>query len=295
MTSGTASQGATAAARYRQERRMRMVGRSVAYAILTFAFLASLLPFLWTIVSSVKTTAQLFLTPFALPRWPYQWSNYSTAWIAGHFSTFFYNSVGIAIPQVLGVLLCGSLSGFAFARLNFWGNTVIFYVFLASMAISTNSIMIPLFFMVVRFGLVNTWAGVIIPSIGSSMPMATFLMRAAFRGLPSELEDAARIDGCSDFGLYWRVMLPLARPAVFALAIFSFMGAWNSFLVPLLVLREHAKRTIPVGLRAFMGIYLTNFPVLFAGIVISFIPSLVIYYSLQRHFERGLTLGSVTG
>lgn len=272
----------------------RNLGQIVVYFLLVGATFTALVPFLWVIVSSVKTSVEIFQSPFTLPKVAH-WENYPTAWVDGNFSTYFVNSVGIAIPSVLLILFCGSLAGFAFGRIPFYGRNMIFYMFLASMAISTNSIIIPLYFMIFNYGLIDTWWGVVFPTVGSHMPLGAFLMRAFFRGLPSELEDAARIDGCGDFGVFWRVMLPLARGALFGLAIFSFMDAWNAFLLPLLVLREEAMRNIPLGLLIFQGLYLSDYPVLFAGMVISFVPSLALYFALQRHFERGITIGSIKG
>jgi len=272
----------------------RNVGRALVYAVLVVALLFAVVPFLWVIVSSLKSNAEIFQSPFSLPR-AWRFSNYVSAWVDGHFGTYFFNSLGIAIPTTVLVLACGSLAGFAFARLRFWGNTVLFYVFLSSLAISTNSIMIPLFHRIYNAGLVDSWWGVVLPTVASHIPMASFLMRSFFRSLPGELEDAARIDGCNNFGVYWHIMLPLARGALFGLGIFAFMDSWNAFLVPLLVLRSDAIRTIPLGLIVFQSQYLSEYSILFAGVVISFIPTLLVYFAFQRHFERGIMIGSVKG
>jgi ABC-type glycerol-3-phosphate transport system permease component len=185
----------------------------VLYAALTLALLIAVVPFLWVIVGSFKSNAEIFQSPFALPR-TWRYDNFVRAWVEGHFGTYFFNSLGIAIPTTLLILACGSLAGFAFARLKFWGSTILFYVFLSSLAISTNSIMIPLFHMIYNAGLVDSYWGVVFPTVASHMPMASFLMRAFFRSLPNELEDAARIDGCNNFGVYWYIMLPLSRGAM---------------------------------------------------------------------------------
>ena len=272
----------------------RNLGQLALYAALTAALLMAVLPFIWVIVGAFKSNAEIFQSPFALPR-TWRYDNFVRAWVEGQFGTYFFNSLGIAIPTTLLILACGSLAGFAFARLKFWGSTVIFYVFLASLAISTNSIMIPLFHMIYNAGLVDSYWGVAFPTVASHMPMASFLMRSFFRSLPNELEDAARIDGCNNFGVYWYIMLPLSRGALLGLAIFSFMDSWNAFLVPLLVLRDATMRTIPLGLIVFQGQYLSEYSILFAGVVISFIPTLLVYFALQRHFEKGIMIGSVKG
>ncbi len=272
----------------------RNAGQIPLYLVLTVALLVAIVPFIWVIFGSLKSSGEIFSSPFGFPR-AWRFSNYETAWVDGHFGTYFFNSLGIAIPTVFLILACGSLAGFAFARLKCWGNTVFFYIFLASLAISTNSIMIPLFHMIYNLGLIDSWWGVVLPTVASHMPMASFLMRAFFRSLPAELEDAARIDGCNNFGVYWHVMLPLSRGALFGLSIFAFMDSWNAFLVPLLVLRDATLRTIPLGLIVFQGQYLSDYSVLFAGVVISFIPTLIVYFTLQRHFEKGIMIGSVKG
>jgi raffinose/stachyose/melibiose transport system permease protein len=288
--SGEAARGRMTAGAWLQKN----YGQIVVYVVLALALLMAILPFFWVIVGSLKTSGEIFSSPFGLPK-AWRFENFQTAWVEGHFGTYFYNSLMIAIPTVFLILACGSLAGFAFARLKFFGSTAIFYLFLASLAISTNSIMIPLFHMIYNFGMIDSWWGVIIPTVASHMPMSSFLMRAFFRSLPGELEDAARIDGCNNFGVYWYVMLPLARGALLGLSIFAFMDSWNAFLVPLLVLRDAAIRTIPLGLIVFQGQYLSDYSVLFAGVVISFIPTLVVYFLLQRHFEKGLMIGSVKG
>ena len=241
----------------------------------------------------LKSSGEIFSSPFGFPR-TWRWSSYETAWVEGHFGTYFFNSLAIAVPTVFLILACGSLAGLAFARLKFWGNTFFFYLFLASLAISTNSIMIPLFHQIYNLGLIDNWWGVVLPTVASHMPMASFLMRAFFEP-PGELEDAARIDGCNNFGVYWHVMRTLSRGALFGLSIFAFMDSWNAFLVPLLVLPDATLRTIPLGLIVFQGQYLSDYSVLFAGVVISFIPTLIVYFALQRHFEKGIMIGSVKG
>ena len=159
------------------------VGQVVLYLVLTVALLIAIVPFIWVIFGSLKSSGEIFSSPFGFPR-TWRWSNYETAWVDGHFGTYFFNSLVIAIPTVFLILACGSLAGYAFARLKFWGSTFFFYLFLASLAISTNSIMIPLFHQIYNFGLIDNWWGVVLPTVASHMPMASFLMRAFFRSLP---------------------------------------------------------------------------------------------------------------
>jgi ABC-type glycerol-3-phosphate transport system permease component len=177
--------------------------------------------------------------------------------------------------------------------LRFPGSQIVFYLFLLGLAIPTNAILIPLYYTVRDLKLLDTLPGVILPQVGGAMPFGVFLMRAFFRSLPSELEDAARIDGCSDFGVYRHIMLPLSTGALGALLIFTFMASWNDFLIPYLFIHDQAKRTIPLGLLYFQGAYVNEYRLIFAGIVMSFVPTLGLYAIFQRQFVSGITVGAV--
>jgi ABC-type glycerol-3-phosphate transport system permease component len=282
------------AAQERAALRARLLWKGLAYLVLLIVLVIAVVPFFWSVLGSLKTTFELFEQPFALPRTP-RWNNYAVAWTEGKFSLYFINSTIIALPSVLLTLACGALAGYAFGRLRFAGSNVLFYTFLVGIGIPANALVVPLFATVKNLGLLNTYAGVVLPSVGASMPFAIFLMRAFFRSLPGELADAARVDGCTTFGVFWRIMLPLAQAPLLSLMLFTFMDSWNGFLYPLLFLQEESMRTIPLGLLVFQGRYLTEFSLLFAGLVISFIPTLVLYFLFQRQFIQGITVGSIQG
>jgi len=264
------------------------------HGLILVALLFAVVPFLWAILGSLKNNDAIFLEPFSLPN-PPLWGNYAEAWTRGHFGTYLWNSVAIAGPAVLLKLACASLAGFALARLRFAGNQLLFYGFLIGLAIPTNAILIPLYYTVKDLRLLDTLPGVILPQVAGSMPFGIFMMRAFFRSLPGELEDAARIDGCSDFGVYRHVMLPLSTGALTALLVFTFMASWNDFLIPYLFIHEQSMRTIPLGLLFFQGSYVSEYRLIFAGIVMSFVPTLVLYAIFQRQFVSGITVGSLKG
>ncbi|MCC6175332.1 MAG: carbohydrate ABC transporter permease [Chloroflexi bacterium] len=264
------------------------------HAVLVMALALAVVPFAWAVLSSLKTNDAIFIDPFSIPASP-RWGNYAEAWSRGRFGTYFINSVAIAVPSVLLTLACSSLAGFAFARLRFMGNTWIFLGFLVGLAIPTNAILIPLYGTVRGMGLLDSLPGVILPQVAAHLPFGIFLMRAFFRTLPADLEDAARIDGCNDIGVYLHIMLPLSMGALTSLLVFSFMGSWNDFLIPYLFIQNDAMRTIPLGLLFFQGSFVSEYRLLFAGIVISFIPTLVLYVIFQRQFVRGITVGAVRG
>jgi raffinose/stachyose/melibiose transport system permease protein len=268
------------------------LSRFGAHAVLIFASVGTAVPFLWAILSSLKTNDAIFVDPFSIPN-PPLWSNYAEAWVRGRFGTYFWNSVAIAVPSVTLNLFCSSLAGFTFARMKFRGSQVVFLLFLVGMAIPTNAILIPLYYTVKDLHLIDTLLGVILPQVASGLPFGIFMMRAFFRSLPNELEDAARIDGCSDFQIYRHIMLPLSTGAMATLLIFAFMGSWNDFLIPYVFIHEDSMRTIPLGLLYFQGSYISEYRLIFAGIVISFIPTLLLYLIFQRQFITGLTVGAV--
>lgn len=272
----------------------RVARQGSIHAVILVALTIAVVPFLWAILGSLKHNDAIFLDPFSFPS-PPRWDNYSEAWIRGKFGTYFWNSVAIAVPSVTLTLFCSSLAGFSFARLRFPGSRWVFYTFLIGMAIPTNAILIPLYYTVRDLRLLDSLPGVIFPQIASGLPFGIFMMRAFFRTLPHELEDAARIDGCSDLGIYWHIMLPLSTGALTTLLVFVFMGSWNDFLIPYVFIHEDSLRTIPLGLLHFQGSYVSEYRLIFAGIVISFIPTLILYLVFQRQFIRGITVGAIRG
>ena len=272
----------------------QVLARLAIHAVLAVALVMAVVPFLWAVLNSLKGDDAIFNEPFSLPEKP-RFANFAEAWRVGRFGIYLWNSVVVAVPTVLLSLTCSSLAGYSFARLRFPGNRWLFYAFLFGLAIPTNAILIPLFYTVRGLGLLDNLLGVILPQVATSLPFGIFMMRAFFRTLPGELEDAARIDGCTDLGVYRHIMLPLSTGTLGTLLIFSFMASWNDFLIPYLFIREDRLRTIPLGLLYFQGAYVTEYRLLFAAIVISFVPTLILYLVFQRRFVEGITVGAVRG
>ena len=264
------------------------------YILLLFFAIISLLPFVWIVGIALKTKKEFYNSPFSLPVAP-QWQNLATAWDIGHFGEFFLNSVILTLPTVAGVLICCSLSGYALARIDFVGRDVLFYFFLAGIIIPFQAIMIPLYYQLRDLGLLTTyWAGVL-PMIALGIPFGIFLMRAFFMSLPIELVDAAKIDGCGDFGVFWHVMVPLAKPALSTLGIVQFIASWNAFLLPLLYLQKQSLRPLTLGLLYFQTRYESDYTLIAAGITIIVLPMILVYVLFQRQFIEGLTSGALKG
>jgi len=254
----------------------------------------SIMPLVWTWIAAVKDPVELNQDPFS---WPEKWTfgNLQQAWFVGKMNLYFINSIIIAVPRVLGILTLACLAGYAFGKLKFPGQKGLFYFFLFGMMVPVQAMLIPIYFNLQRFGLINTHIAAIIPGYGIAMPFAIFMMRAFFRELPDELMEAARIDGCGNFKAFTRIMLPLTKPALGALMVFEFMWSWNDFIIPFLVLYDDTVRTLPLGLMYFRGEYETNQTLLAAAVTIASLPIIAVYLVFQRKFIEGITAGAVKG
>lgn len=274
-----------------RDKLLRYVSSALRYAILIFFTLICITPLFWVIASSLKTTGQIAANPLGFPS-EIRWDNYIEAWTVGRFGKYFKNSVIISIPIVTFVILLASLAGYGLARLRFRGSNFVFILFLLGLMVPFQSIMIPLFYILKDIGFLGTYWAMIVPSIALGMPFSIFFMRAYFSGLPQELGDAAEIDGCNEFSVYWRVMLPLAGPAVSALVVLQFMGAWNAFLLPLIYMQKEEIRPLVLGLMFFRSRYTQDYPLTMAGAAIVMVPIVIVYLVFQRRFVQGLTAGA---
>jgi multiple sugar transport system permease protein len=221
------------------------------------------------------------------------WENYSKAWNAQPFGRFYLNSIFVAVCTTAGQILTCSLAAYAFSRLNFPGRDKLFFAYLATMMIPGSVTMIPVFILLKNIGWIDTYKALIIPGIFSAY--GTFMLRQFFMSLPTDLEDAAKIDGCGFFSIYWRIVLPLSKPALATLITFTFMGSWQSFMWPLIVINSTDKKTLPVGLAAFQGLYTTDWTLLMAGSIIVLLPVIIVFVFNQRFFVEGIKLTGIKG
>lgn len=253
-----------------------------------------LMPFLWMLSTSLKLPRDIFIYP---PIWipdTIAWSNYPDAFTALPFARFYLNSTAVSVSSTVIQIGASSLAAFAFARLRFKGRDPLFLLYLATLMIPFQVTMIPNFIIISRvLNWYDTFNALILPTSFSAF--SVFLLRQFFRGLPMEMDEAARMDGASSFRIWWQIIVPLSGPALAALGIFVFLGSWNSFLWPLVVTTSMEMRTIPVGLSAFQGQYNTEWHLLMAGSVIALLPVLVVYMIGQNWFQRGITLSGMGG
>jgi raffinose/stachyose/melibiose transport system permease protein len=222
-------------------------------------------------------------------------SNFKTAWDEGHFGTYLKSSVIVAVAVVSVSGLLSILAGYAFGLMRFRGSGLLFYVFLLGLMVPTEAIIVPLYYDFRDLGLTDTYWGLILPQIGTSVAFGTFWMRAFFRGVPRSLVEAARIDGASSWFTLWRVLLPLAKPAVLTMTLLLFMWTWNEFLLALVMVSDEDLRTAPLGLSFFQGRNTSDLNLMAAGSVIVALPVVILYVFLQRHFIRGMLAGAVKG
>ena len=287
--------------------RFRLLKPTFLHVLLAVGGITMILPFLWMVSTSLKPEDQIFrFPPVWIPR-TWEWGNYTEAMQAANFGRYFINTVIYAGAVTMSNLLLCSMAAYAFARLRFRGREVLFILVLGTMMIPAQVTMVPVFIMLKNWplfggndwlgsgghGLLNSYPGLVLPSAVGAFGI--FLLRQFFMTLPRELEDAARIDGCSEAGIYWRIILPLSRPALATLGIFTFTAAWNEFLWPLLITSKDSMKTLQVGLQVFQTQYTTNWDLLMAGTVVVTIPVLILFLVGQRYFTKGIALSGIKG
>lgn len=276
---------------------LRRLGREsnpVVFCVLTVFTAMSLIPFIWVIGSAFKDNTEIFGSTSFLPK-QWQVDNFKEAWIGGRFGLYFRNTVFVAVATtVIGVAVAAP-AGYAFAKTALRRAPALFYLYLFGITLPIESIVVPLFYQIKSLGLVNNLWGLILAMVGTGVPFGVYLMRSFFRDLPDALAESARIDGASEWEIFFRIMMPLARPGLLALGVFSFLGAWNEFLLSILLLISENNRTIPIGLLRFQQDNMSEYGPLFASITLAMIPSILIYVVLQRQFISGLAMGATKG
>ena len=289
--------------------RLHTAIRVILYLVLGIGAVSMLVPFLWMLSTSFKQPNEVFASGGGINWLPKYfllndavvdgtnirawWGNYPDAWKEISFLRLYLSSIFVAVVGTFGQVLTSSMAAYAFARLKFPGRDKLFFAYLATMMVPGSVTMIPLFVVMKHFGWINTYQALIIPGLFSAY--GTFMLRQFFMGLPSELEDAAKIDGSSYLGIWGRVILPLSKPALATLTTFTFMGFWGSYMWPLVVTITEAPRTLPIGLKYFIGQHATNYTQLMAGSMIALIPVLLLFIFNQRYFVEGIKLSGIKG
>jgi multiple sugar transport system permease protein len=252
-----------------------------------------LFPFYWGITNSFKTEQAMFAMP---PEWlPLDWSlrNYEELFRRTSVMRWTLNSVIVSLSTMLLVCLFSSMAGYAFAKIRFVGRNAIFYFMICLMMLPKYVLMVPLFRLMLDFDWFDTYAGLIIPEV--AVPFGVFMMRQFMVSIPSELIESARLDGCNEFSVYWRILIPLTTPALAALAIFEFVKSWNDYVWQLIIIKSDAMRTLPLGVATLQSENVVQYGPLMAGATLSALPMILIFVVFQKYFTRGITLGAVKG
>ena len=278
----------------RSAHKRAVIAKIVIYLILIIIALMMLIPFLWMLSASIKTDREVFvMDPFVwIPKIP-RWSNYSTIWKKIPFGKFVENTMFLTIVVTVLQLLTSSFAAYAFAKLEFKHRDKLFLAYIATIAMPWQVYMVPQFIMMRRMGLNDKLLAIICLQAFSAF--GVFMMKQFYTDIPDELCEAARIDGMSEYGIYLRIMLPLSKPALATLTIFTFVATWNDYLGPLIYLKSQAKKTIQLGLKMFISQYSSDYGLIMAGSVLSLIPVLLMFLLLQRYFVEGVASTGLKG
>ncbi|MBP8997674.1 MAG: carbohydrate ABC transporter permease [Anaerolineaceae bacterium] len=262
------------------------------YLVLTLFLLIILIPIIGLVFSAFKTDSEVINGPLSLPS-EIRIDAFKEAWTTGRFNYFFRNSVIVTIVVVVVSVILATLTGYAFAMLPVPGRKFLYPLMLLGYMVPFEAVIIPLYHMMNRMNLTDTYWALILPQVGLSVSFGTLWMSSFFRAAPRELVDAAAMDGCNRWQVLWRILWPLARPAVLTLVVLVFMWTWNEFLLALVMIQKETMRTLPVGLAFFQGRYSANIPLMAAGSLIVAAPILLVYILFQRYFIRGMLGGAV--
>ncbi len=288
----SASSMESAVRRYRRGRAYVRASMILTYLILGVGAIIILAPFAWLLSASLKTTEQYFASPIQWIPQPIVWSNYAEAFTIYGFGREVLNSLFLATYAMVVSTTVSSLVAYGFARFRFPGRTPLFILMLSTLMLPAQALTIPLYITFVKFGWVGTFWPILIPQLGGSA-YSIFLYRQFFMGLPRELDDAARVDGCGYLGVWWHVILPQSRPVLIVVAIFTFLWSWKDAWNPLIYLNSDQTRTVPLGLLYFSNGYTTVFPQMMAATVVALVVPVILYSIGQRYIDRGVAIAEV--
>lgn len=258
----------------------------IAYAVMV------LYPLLNMFISSLKSTREIFQNPFALPgNWVFE--NYRAVWVDGRFGRYIWNSVYVTFLSMVIVVLFGSMAAFGISRYRYKLSTPIYLLFLSGIMLPLKAAIIPLFLIIRNLQLLDSHVALIFVFAAMGLPSTVFILAGFMRSIPRDLEDAARIDGSNDFGIYRRVVIPLSAPSIALVTIYNTVPIWNDFFFPLVFIRQDALKTLPLGISTFFGQYQINWAFVFTALSIAILPMLVLYIFMSRYFIKGITAGAI--
>jgi N-acetylglucosamine transport system permease protein len=267
---------------------------AVSQGLLVVWTLLGLVPLLWAVVTSFKSDREIFTNPWGLPtKWNF--GNFVRAWTEANIGRYFINSAIVVCAAVVLVMLLGAMVAYVLAQYEFRGRNVIYYTFVTGMTFPIFLALVPLFFVVQNVGMLGTYHGLVLVYTAYALPFTVFFLTSSFRTLPRALVEAAMLDGCSHAGAFFRIMLPLARPGMISVGILNFLGLWNQFLLPLVLMPDQDRYVLSQGLAVLAANqgYRSDWSALFAGLVIALLPVLAVYVAFQRRIQDGLSVGAL--
>ncbi|MDD4910608.1 MAG: carbohydrate ABC transporter permease [Candidatus Omnitrophica bacterium] len=267
---------------------------TLIHILLITVAVSCVFPLAWMVSSSLKTQETIFTDTSLIPKEPH-FENYYLAWKEGGFGRYFLNSIFYTASVVIGIILVASMAAYAFSRLRFRGRALLFMMFMAAMMIPVPGGFVPLYVLLNKLHLRNTPLGYVLCMINVGLSTSIFLLKTFFDRMPPELEDAARMDGCSKFGIWWHVALPLARPILAVVVVFNALNVWNEYILALIIFDSKAFMPLQVALTTFQGEFLTRYPLLMAGLTITALPIILVYIFMQKYIVKGATQGAVAG
>lgn len=275
-----------------QYRVMGLMRNMLLHVFLMIVAVSCLFPLFWMFRCSLMTNSSILVDKSIVPQ-AINWSNYYVAWTKGNFGIYFLNSVLYTVCVVFGIVIVSSLAAYSFSRLKFPGKDILFNLFVVAMMIPLPGSFVPLYVLMTKLNLVNTRIGYILCMINVGLSLSILLLKTFFDKMPNDLEDAARIDGCTKLGIWRHVALPLARPALAVIVIYNALNVWNEYILATLLLGDKSLMPLQRGLEVFRGAHQVDYPVLMAGLTLTAFPIIVIYLLMQKHIVKGLSSGAV--
>jgi N-acetylglucosamine transport system permease protein len=253
-------------------------------------------PMIWLLYTSFKTDQEIFFSPWTLPA-ALQWDNFRRGWVDAHIGDYFLNSFIVVLPSLALILIFSAMTAYVLARFPFPGNRVIFYLFMAGMLFPVFLALIPLFFLVKNLNMLSTYHGLILVYVAYSLPFSVFFLTGFFKTLPSELHEAGIIDGANQYQVFLNIMLPLAQPGLLSIGIFNFLGMWNQYLLPLVLMTDAKRYVLTQGLAYMLHqqYYKNDWSALFAAVSMIMVPTLLVYVIFQGQIQKGITVGALKG
>lgn len=277
------------------QKRPKFIGKILLQAFLIIVAIIQIYPLIWLAFFSLKDNGEIFSGDvLGLPK-KFLWSNYAKALSDGNVLTYFVNSVWVTVITILIVLILASMTGYAITRMKWKLSNVTMTVILLGMMVPIHAALLPLFMVLKNLKMLNTYWSLIIPYVAFGIPMAVFILGSFFKGVPREMEESAVIDGCGIYRTFFYIILPLVKPALATVAIFTFLSSWNELMFAVTFINNTAYQTLTVGMMSMVGTYITQWGIIGAGLMISTIPTIIIYLLLSKQVQKSMIAGAVKG